>query len=201
MEFLFIFVETALLCLISAIESEFRLFDGMVAPMKMRIAQENDAELLAGFARRTFSEAFSHNNNPEDMALYMAEAFQSEKQRAEILDPARRTMLAFEGDQLAGYYQLRAGQAEPCVKGPNPIELLRLYVDARWHGKGIAALLMENAIERARMEGFATLWLGVWDQNPRAMAFYKKWGFAEVGSHGFQLGNDAQTDLVYSRAI
>ena len=87
------------------------------------------------------------------------------------------------------------------VRGPAPLELKRLYVVRAWHGRGVAHALMEAAIAAARARGAQTLWLGVWEHNPRAFAFYSKYGFTRVGEHVFQLGSDSQTDWVLERAI
>jgi ribosomal protein S18 acetylase RimI-like enzyme len=102
---------------------------------------------------------------------------------------------------VAGYAQLREGPAPACANGPDPIELLRFYVDSKWHGQGIAAAWMEQAIARARRRGRRTLFLAVWERNPRAIAFYRKQGFREVGAQPFQLGQDVQTDRVMERAL
>ena len=168
---------------------------------EVRAAQPSDAGKLAEFSERTFRETFARDNSPEDMALYVAETFSEEKQRHEISDPTRRVVVAIAAGEVIGYYHLRVGSPDPSITGPKPIELMRLYVDARWHGKQVGHRLLQEAIDKSRHEGFRTFWLGVWEKNWRAQAFYKKWGFIEVGAHGFQLGNDPQRDLVYSRSI
>jgi len=169
--------------------------------LEIRSAQPQHARPLAEFAERSFRETFERDNTAEDMDLYTAETFGEERQLREILDPAMRVVLAFEHGELIGFYYLRDGHPDPAVDGPRPIELLRLYVDSRWHGKQLAHRLLQDAIDWSRQQGFATFWLGVWERNRRAQAFYKKWGFTEVGSHIFQLGKDPQRDLVYSRSI
>ena len=82
-----------------------------------------------------------------------------------------------------------------------PLELKRLYVARAWHGQGVAQALMEAALDAARARGAATLWLGVWERNPRAAAFYRKYGFERVGEHTFMLGADAQTDWLLVRPV
>jgi GNAT superfamily N-acetyltransferase len=85
--------------------------------------------------------------------------------------------------------------------GPSPIELARLYVDRGWHGRAVGAALMKQVVDEARARGARTLWLGVWEQNARARAFYARWGFAQVGEHDFVLGHDLQRDLLLARAV
>jgi ribosomal protein S18 acetylase RimI-like enzyme len=160
-----------------------------------------DAPLLSEIGARTFIETFSKDNSAQDMALYLTETFSPEKQLAEIKDPARLIEIAWVDGAAAGFLHLLKGPADASVTGPKPIELLRLYVDARFHGKGVGAALMDRCLELARDQGFETLWLGVWERNFRAQAFYKKYGFSKVGSHGFQLGADLQTDWILTRTL
>ncbi len=166
-----------------------------------RIAAEPDAELLAEFAERTFRETFGAGNRAEDMELYVGQVYGRDRQRAEILDPAVVTMLAEEGGALAGFVQLRRGEAPACVAGPAPVEIWRFYVDRPWQGSGLAGRMMAEASARARAQGGATIWLAVWERNARAMAFYRKCGLAVVGDQPFLLGTDRQRDLVMARAI
>ena len=87
------------------------------------------------------------------------------------------------------------------VRGTAPLELKRLYVARAWHGRRVAQALMDAAIDAAHARGAQTLWLGVWERNPRAVAFYTKYGFARVGEHTFVLGGDPQTDWLLARPI
>ncbi len=87
------------------------------------------------------------------------------------------------------------------MTGPKPLELVRLYVLPESIGHGIGARLMQECLDTAASRGFETLWLGVWEHNPRAIRFYQKWEFEEVGSHLFQLGSDAQTDLILQKTL
>ena len=149
----------------------------------------------------TFGETFDGENTPENMVRYVSEAFTPERQAAEIADHAGTVLLAerpaSSGDmELVGYVHLLSGPAPAAVQGPAPLELKRLYVARTWHGQGVAQALVEAAFEAARARGAQTLWLGVWELNPRAIAFYVKYGFTRVGEHTFLLGADPQTDWV-----
>ena len=169
--------------------------------LEIKPAQSEDAVLLSKFAERTFRETFERDNSAENMALYISETFSPDKQLAEILDPNRRIVFATSGNELIGFYHLLVGKPDDAIRGPHPIELLRLYIDSQFHGKGLAHRLLGEAIDRSKQERFETIWLGVWEKNYRAQAFYKKWGFEEVGSHIFRVGTDPQRDLVYSKAL
>jgi ribosomal protein S18 acetylase RimI-like enzyme len=96
---------------------------------------------------------------------------------------------------------LLAGTPPAAVGGPAPLELKRLYVARAWHGRGVAQALMNAALDAARARSAGTLWLGVWERNPRAVRFYEKYGFARVGEHTFVLGADAQTDWILARPL
>lgn len=160
-----------------------------------------DAATLAALAERTFRDTFAADNDAKDMALHVARAYGSEQQARELSDPRIVTLLAEVNDQAAGYAQLRRGPAPPCVTGEVPLELWRLYVDWQWHGRGVAPELMRSLEDEARRRGARTLWLGVWERNERAKAFYRKWSFVDVGSHVFMVGEDAQTDRILTRSL
>jgi GNAT superfamily N-acetyltransferase len=167
----------------------------------VRIGVAADADALAELAARTFEEAFGADNRPEDMALHKATAYGHDQQLRELVDPDVVTLLAEVDGQLGGFAQLRTGPAPECVTGESPIELLRLYVARAWHGQGLAQALMARVELEARLRRARTLWLGVWEKNPRAQAFYRKTGFTDVGSHVFMVGTDPQTDRIMARAI
>jgi ribosomal protein S18 acetylase RimI-like enzyme len=170
---------------------------GVAEPdIRIRRAEPADAPALADFAARTFAETFGPYNRPEDMAAHLADRFVVRQQAAEIADPKILTLLMESEDRLIGYAQIRRIPPPGCVTGEEPIELGRFYVDRPWHGLGLAQRLMAVVMDTARELGGRTLWLGVWERNPRAIAFYEKCGFRDVGSQGFQLGADLQTDRI-----
>jgi ribosomal protein S18 acetylase RimI-like enzyme len=160
-----------------------------------------DARRLADLAASTFRDAFAADNRPEDMALHLARSYGMSQQEAELTNPEITTLLAEVNGELAGYAQLRAHTAPECVTGVMPLELWRFYVAAPWHGRGIAHALMRSVEQEARTREAQTLWLGVWERNERAKAFYRKSGFADVGSQVFMVGTDAQTDRIMARPL
>lgn len=162
----------------------------------IRLGMPRDAAALAELAATTFREAFASDNTPEDLELHLGHSYGVLQQTAELEDPAIDTLLAFAGDDMAGYAQVCASEPPSCVRGTNALELWRFYVAKSWHGRGVAQALMWAAIEAARARGAQALWLGVWERNQRAQAFYRKMGFADTGSKVFVLGTDEQTDRV-----
>lgn len=167
----------------------------------IRAAGVSDAPWLAALAERTFRETYTAYNTPEDMERYVLEHFAPALQAAELADPRYVTLVAEVDGRPAAYAQLGRGPAPACVGGPDPMEIVRFYVDRRWHGQGLAQELMRAAATRAHAAGARTLWLGVWERNPRAIAFYRKCGFGEVGTQIFVLGADRQRDLVLMRPL
>lgn len=164
----------------------------------VRAARDADAAPLAALAERTFRDTFGADNSARNMDLHCARSFGAPIQAREISDPARTTLVASADGALAGYGQLR-WSATPCVAAGRPAEIQRIYVDRSWHGRGVAQALMARLLTAARERGADLVWLGVWEHNLRARAFYRKAGFAEAGDHVFRLGDEDQRDLVLAR--
>lgn len=171
----------------------------------MRLATPADARLLAAAGSAFFRDTFGEANTVEDMEAYLADAFTEDRQRAELSAPETSVWLAVdEGGEVAGYVHVR--QRTPQADGTygiarRPVEIVRLYADRRWHGRGLGPALMDQAVVTAQAWGADVLWLGVWERNARAIAFYEKQGFETVGNQDFMLGNDRQRDLVMARRL
>jgi len=175
------------------------------AGFSIRQATPDDAPALAAAAREFFRDTFGPANRPEDMEHYLAHAFSEARQRAELTDTSARILVATgsNGD-IVGYVHVRLGAA-PAAAFSAPTdpaaEIARLYADRRWHGRGLGAALMDAALSTAVQWGARLLWLGVWEQNPRAIAFYAKQGFVDVGEQEFMLGSDRQRDRIMARRL
>lgn len=173
----------------------------LLTPFVIRRATSGDAEALAVLAEKTFRDAFAGANDPTDMDEHCRTSFSPSIQREQILDPLIVTLVAIDPrGHMSAYAQLRPG---PPAQGsaPDPMELWRFYVDAAYHGRGLAQQLMEATLDAAAKGGAETLWLGVWEENGRAQKFYRKVGFTDIGSHTFTLGRDPQTDRLMARPV
>ena len=160
-------------------------------------ASPSQAAQLAEFGARTFRESFAADNTEEDMRQHLASAWSPEKQLAEIQNPDIDTLIYADGTGCwLGFAQLRMNKAPDGVPAQGSIELWRFYVDKPFHGQGVAAELMKGAKLRAKRRGAQWLWLGVWERNARAQAFYAKHGFTKAGKQVFVVGSDPQTDDV-----
>ena len=168
---------------------------------KLRPALPADAPSLAVLAERTFRDAFGAHNSPGNMDLHCAKEFGTGIQQQEIGDRELVTTIAEIDRRMVGYSQLRLQHAHASVAAERPAELNRIYVVAEWHGRGVAHDLMQHALDSAARAGCDCLWLGVWEHNPKAMAFYRKFGFEIVGSHAFMLGDERQRDVIMAVKI
>ena len=166
--------------------------------MIVRFASPADAAALSALALKTFNDAFMPFNREEDMVAYTKDAFTAAQQLREIEDPMIVTLVVEEGDgALAAYAQVRPTPGAP----HGEVELARFYVDQVHHGRGIAQSLMAAVDAAARRLGARRIWLGVWERNHRAIAFYRKCGFEQCGTHPFLLGTDLQTDWDMVREV
>ena len=167
----------------------------------IRRAKAEDAVLIADLSRQTFYDSFHAFNTPENMEKFMAEQFTREKLIGEFYDPKNTFLLACEEDRVLGYTKLRVSDEDSDRPSAGAIEIVRIYALREQIGKGIGSLLMKEALEFARRKKFSVIWLGVWEHNTRAIAFYEKWGFRRYGQHVFLLGDDPQTDFLLSMML
>ncbi len=167
----------------------------------IRRAEPSDALPLAELAELTFRNTFEASNTPEDMNLHCTSYYSEAIQGREIADPKMATLICGHEGQRVGFAQLRWGPPPDCIEADRPAEIQRLYVREAWHGKGVAQDLMSESMALAKAAGADQVWLGVWEHNPRALAFYSKWGFSEVGEHTFPVGTDPQRDIIMTRMI
>ena len=159
--------------------------------------------MVAELARVTFWDAFHEHpkNAPHDTAAYMAAAFSIERITAQLSDADNIFLIAEVDNEPAGYARLVRHSTEEGVTAAHPIELNRLYVHQKFLGKGIGPALIEKCFDVGKGKGHDVIWLGVWEYNPRAEAFYTKYGFRIIGKHIFQYGSDPQTDRLMQKEL
>jgi len=171
------------------------------AALSVRRATHQDNVLLSRLGAETFEYAFGPDNAPEDMQLYLHSSFSPEVQAAELADHSSVFLVAELAGEPVGYARLLEANPPPGVIGSRPIEIVRIYALPDWIGHGVGPTLMRACLKEAALRECDTIWLGVWERNARAIAFYTKWGFVSVGSHAFLLGNDPQTDTLMARPV
>ena len=170
-------------------------------PFEIRPAVPDDAALLADLGARTFRETFEGICSPQDLEQFLADTYGEARQKAELADPTRPAWVLELDGVPAGFLQLRQGHREPCVPGERPVELQRIYVLRAVQARGLGAALMRIALDQARSWGADVLWLGVWEHNVKALAFYARWGFHEVGEHVFKIGQQIDRDLILAKEL
>jgi ribosomal protein S18 acetylase RimI-like enzyme len=156
----------------------------------------NDIDHLQKIGKQTFHETFSASNTEENMKKYLDEGFTTEKLTAELNDKNSEFHFATHNNTVIGYLKLNFGPSQTELKDDKALEIERIYVSKEFHGKKVGQLLYERAIQTAKQTNANYVWLGVWEENQRAIHFYKKNGFVEFDKHIFKLGNDEQTDIM-----
>jgi diamine N-acetyltransferase len=173
----------------------------VLPPFQLRYGVPGDCLLLSRLGIETFTDSVGEQNSPENMAAYLARAFSPEQQAGELAVPGSRFLIVESEGVPAGYARTVLGPAPAEVRGRRPMEIVRFYARKSWIGRGVGPFLMRACLVEAQREGCDVVWLSVWEKNPRGIAFYRKWGFREVGSRAFQLGDDRQRDLVMARDL
>ncbi len=164
--------------------------------MKITRITTNEIDQLQKIGRQTFYETFSTGNTQENMQKYLDERFSIEKLTAELNDKNAIFYFAQLENKIVGYLKINFGDSKTELKDDKSLEIERIYVLKEFQGKKIGQILYDKAIEIAKQKDADYIWLGVWEENPRAIKFYKKNGFIEFDKHIFKLGNDEQTDIM-----
>ncbi|MEN9638669.1 MAG: hypothetical protein RLZZ262_537 [Bacteroidota bacterium] len=156
----------------------------------------DDIDQLQKIGMQTFYETFATGNTEENMTKYLNEGFSIEKLTTELNDKNAEFYFAILNESVIGYLKLNHGQSQTELQDDKGIEIERIYVLKEFHGKNVGQLLYDKAIEVARQKNSDFVWLGVWEENTRAINFYKKNGFVAFSQHIFKLGNDEQIDIM-----
>ena len=166
--------------------------------LEIKIEQINHSHIAAlqQIGRQTFSETFAESNTAENMAKYLEEAYSFEKLSAELNNPNSLFYFAILDEKVIGYLKLNMCGSQTELKDNDALEIERIYVLKDYHGKKVGQLLFDKAIAIAKQQHLAYVWLGVWEENKRALQFYTKNGFVEFDQHVFVLGDEAQTDIM-----
>ena len=160
-----------------------------------------DVGTLRELAGRTFIDAFGSANTPEDMDAYLNTALSEAKLREELANPDSGFFFALVDGNPAGYLKINFAAAQTDLRDEAGIEIERIYVLQQYHGQQVASALLAKALEVAGERNAEYIWLGVWEQNPRAIRFYEKNGFVPFGTHVFKLGSDEQTDVLMKKMM
>ncbi len=169
--------------------------------IKVRQISIDDVLSLQKIGLETFKETFSYSNTEENLKTYLDSAFTVDKLMTELNNPFSAFYFAESENDIIGYLKLNFGNAQTELKDNKAVEIERIYVLKEFHGMKLGQLLYEKAIEIARLNDAEYVWLGVWEENPRAISFYKKNGFVEFDKHIFKMGNEDQTDIMMKKQL
>jgi ribosomal protein S18 acetylase RimI-like enzyme len=160
-----------------------------------------DYKSIQAIGRETFYETFASSNSEENMRKYLSENYTDHKVKEELSNEESLFFMAYEDHAAIGYLKLNLGQAQTELQDPLSLEIERIYVKASHHGKEVGKLLYDKALEIARQHNKTSIWLGVWEENPRAIRFYEKNGFVAFDKHMFKMGEDEQTDIMMRKSL
>lgn len=168
----------------------------IMSSIKIRKATLADLETIQNISTRTFIETFAVVNTPENIENYVKESFSAKQLTSEINNVDSTFYLATSGPEIVGYLKINVGDAQTENVNKNALEIHRIYVLQAFHGKKVGQLLIDEVKKIAEDIGVDYIWLGVWEENHRALGFYTKNSFVEFDKHVFTLGNEEQTDLL-----
>lgn len=171
--------------------------------MKMTITRctENEWKQLQEISYITFDETFRAQNKPENMEAYLTQAFTEEKIKKELSEENSQFFFIYAGDRRAGYLKINVGDAQTEEMGNEALEIERIYILKAFQNRGLGRILFDKAMDIADEMQASKIWLGVWEKNNKAIAFYKKLGFSEYGSHSFYMGDEEQTDIIMVKPL
>ena len=171
--------------------------------LNITIEQINNSHIAAlqQIGRQTFSETFTESNSAENMAKYLEEAYSFEKLNEELNNQNSFFYFAILDEKVIGYLKLNLGESQTELKDNDALEIERIYVLKDFHGKKVGQILFDKAITIAKELQVAYVWLGVWEENKKALQFYTQNGFVEFDQHVFVLGDEAQTDIMMKLAL
>ncbi|KAH7361883.1 acyl-CoA N-acyltransferase [Plectosphaerella cucumerina] len=171
--------------------------------IQIRNATDADIPAIIKLGRRVFTKSFGHSVEPHELQAYLDSAYTVAAITKDFEDPDRDTIVATTDDgRLAGFAMLTRNSVEPCVKDvEKTVELQRIYVDDTLQGCGVGGKLSRAIDDMAREQGFANIWLGVWEENLIAQRAYERWGYAKVGKHDFAVGPVVQTDDIMLKKL
>lgn len=155
-----------------------------------------DLAALQSISIATFTETFASVNTEENMHNYIQTSLSTEKLKTELANEQSKFFFALDQNRVIGYLKINFGESQTDVKDSTALEIERIYVLNEFHGKKVGQLLFDHAIKLATQMKLRYVWLGVWEENVKAINFYQKNGFVAFDKHLFKLGDDIQTDIM-----
>jgi len=161
----------------------------------------NDLGLLKEISYGTFNETFKDQNSLENMNAYLERAFNLKQLEKELSNISTEFFFVYFNNELAGYLKININDAQSEEMGDESLEIERIYIKKKFQKHGLGKYLLSNAIEIATERNKKIIWLGVWEKNENAIAFYKKMGFVQTGAHSFYMGDEEQVDFIMTKTL
>ncbi|EJP86822.1 GNAT family N-acetyltransferase [Bacillus paranthracis] len=169
--------------------------------VKIKKCNREDLPLLQELSIETFNDTFKEQNSPENMKAYLERAFNSKQLERELFNKSSEFFFVYLNNEVAGYLKVNTNDAQSEEMGEDSLEIERIYIKSNFQKHGLGKYLFNKAIEIAVEHNKQKIWLGVWEKNENAIAFYKKMGFVQTGTHSFYMGDEEQTDLIMTKTL
>ena len=169
--------------------------------IKIKECNFEDVLTLQKIGIETFDETFRDQNSPENMKSYLEKAFHVDQLTTELSNPSSQFFLAYVNNEIAGYLKVNTNEAQSEELGNEALEVERIYIKGTFQKNGLGKLLINKAIEIAMEQNKRKIWLGVWEKNENAIAFYGRMGFVKLGTHSFYMGDEEQTDYIMTKIL
>ncbi|MFE8700823.1 GNAT family N-acetyltransferase [Cytobacillus sp. FJAT-54145] len=169
--------------------------------MNIKKCTLEDLSVLQNISYETFDETFKDQNSPENMKAYMDKAFNMKQLEKELSNVSSEFFFVYVNDEVAGYLKVNTNDAQSEEMGDESLEIERIYIKSKFQKHGLGKYLLDKAIEMALERNKQKIWLGVWERNENAIAFYKKMGFVQTGAHSFYMGDEEQTDYIMTKPL
>ncbi|MED4189580.1 GNAT family N-acetyltransferase [Halalkalibacterium halodurans] len=158
-------------------------------------------QMLQEISIVTFNDTFKDQNSPENMNTYLEKAFNLMQLEKELANPASQFFFIYFKNEVAGYLKINTDDAQSEELGEESLEIERIYIRKEFQGKGLGKVLINKAMEIALRQNKNKIWLGVWEKNENAIAFYQKMGFVPRRAHSFYMGDEEQIDMIMTKAL
>jgi diamine N-acetyltransferase len=160
-----------------------------------------DLRILQEISYETFNETFKLQNSPQNMNAYLERAFNLKQLENELSTISSQFFFVYFNNEVAGYLKINTNDAQSEEMGDESLEIERIYIKNKFQKHGLGEYLLNKAIEIATELNKQKIWLGVWEKNDNAIAFYKKMGFVQTGAHSFYMGDEEQMDFIMTKAL
>ncbi|MFK4300986.1 ribosomal protein S18 acetylase RimI-like enzyme [Paenibacillus sp. RC254] len=169
--------------------------------VKIIKCSREDLQILQEISIETFNDTFKEQNSPENMQTYLERAFNSKQLDKELSNVSSEIFFICFNEELAGYLKVNMNEAQSEKMGDESLEIERIYIKNKYQKHGLGKYLLNKAMEIAMEQNKKKIWLGVWEKNENAIAFYKKMGFVQTGAHSFYMGDEEQIDFIMTKTM